>query len=189
MTKLTIPTAKKATVFNALKTANTAFNMIYRGEREDRQAIHTVYGGANLFKYNTAQALSDIALQSLMQYAPNFAEFGSAFQLKGHEYLPSGESEQQALAAALDQLPDEALKQHPAGFSYRIYKKVIAKLKKEGVEDFRIDFEDGYGNRPDEEEDQTAVSAAREVARGMAENTLPPFIGIRIKPFTEELKE
>jgi hypothetical protein len=30
-----------------------------------------------------------------------------------------------------------------------VYSRVIEKLKREPVEDFRIDFEDGYGNRPD----------------------------------------
>src|SRR6185436_20042639 len=59
----------------------------------------------------------------------------------------------------------------------------------EPVEDFRADFEDGYGNRPDAEEDGHAESAAREMAAGTANGTLPPFIGIRIKPFTEELRD
>ena len=39
------------------------------------------------------------------------------------------------------------------------------KLAREPVEDFRIDFEDGFGARPDAEEDATAVAAA---ARGGA---------------------
>src|SRR5581483_7006321 len=38
------------------------------------------------------------------------------------------------------------------------------------------------------EEDDHTVAAAAQVVRGMNEGTLPPFIGIRIKPFTEELK-
>ena len=66
---------------------------------------------------------------------------------------------------------------------------MVQKLKSEATEDFRIDFEDGYGNRTNEEEDATAIEAASEVAKGMEEGTLPPFIGIRIKPFTEEMKE
>jgi citrate lyase beta subunit len=57
------------------------------------------------------------------------------------------------------------------------------------VEDFRIDYEDGYGSRPDAEEDGHAQSAPEEVVKGLAEGTLPPFIGIRIKPFSEELRE
>jgi len=76
----------------------------------------------------------------------------------------------------------------PAWFAHAIYNRVSEKLRREPVEDFRIDFEDGYGNRPDDEEDGHAASAALEVATGMENGTLPPFIGIRIKPFTEELR-
>ena len=75
------------------------------------------------------------------------------------------------------------------GFSKKIYNKVIEKLKSEAIEDFRIDFEDGYGNRSDAEEDETARVVALELAKGMAAGSLPPFIGIRIKPFTDEMKE
>ncbi len=63
-----------------------------------------------------------------------------------------------------------------------------AKLQREPVEDFRIDFEDGYGNRPDTEEDTHAVQAARNVTRGLGTPLFPPFVGIRIKPFTEALR-
>jgi citrate lyase beta subunit len=70
----------------------------------------------------------------------------------------------------------------------RIYVRVIEKLTREPVEDFRIDFEDGFGSRPDEEEDRFAKSTADDVASGLAAGTLPPAIGIRIKPLNEELK-
>jgi citrate lyase beta subunit len=186
---LSISEDKKASIFSDLKTANLAFNKIYRGDREDRQPIHTVYGGANLFKSNTTQVLGGIALKSLLHYAPNFVEFAQAFQLNGHKQLPTNTTDQEQLINDLNALSPSELKNHPAGFSFIIYQKVIAKLKKEGVEDFRIDFEDGFGNRSDKEEDDTAIFAANQVALGLKENTLSPFIGIRIKPFTEELKE
>jgi citrate lyase beta subunit len=70
----------------------------------------------------------------------------------------------------------------------RIYPRVVAKLQREPVEDFRIDFEDGFGNRPEEEEDRFARATAREVAAAFADGTLPDGIGIRIKPLGEELK-
>jgi hypothetical protein len=54
------------------------------------------------------------------------------------------------------------------------------------VEDFRIDFEDGFGARSDAEEDATAKDAARETARALVQRILPPFIGIRVKSFNEE---
>ncbi|HVK83608.1 MAG TPA: hypothetical protein VM513_05850 [Kofleriaceae bacterium] len=69
----------------------------------------------------------------------------------------------------------------------KVYDRVLDKLRREAVEDFRIDFEDGYGNRPDEEEDGHAAAAAEQVATGYSGNTLPPFIGIRIKPLTRDL--
>lgn len=187
--KLSITPDKKVHVFNSLKFANQAFNKIYKGDREDRQPIHTVYGGANLFKSNTTDVLGKVALKSLLHYAPNFVEFGQAFRLRGSEKLPSNPQEQEELSKELSSLSHDQLKKHYAGFSYNIYQKVISKLETEGVEDFRIDFEDGFGNRTDKEEDETAVFAATQVAKGIEDGTLSPFIGIRIKPFTEELKE
>ena len=77
----------------------------------------------------------------------------------------------------------------PERLADAIYARVVEKLRREPVEDLRLDFEDGYGVRPDSEEDATAKSAAVEVAKGFAEGTLPPFIGIRIKPLNEEMKQ
>src|SRR5262249_26838354 len=56
-------------------------------------------------------------------------------------------------------------------------------LRVEPVEDYRIDFEDGYGIRPEAEEDGHAQTAAEEVAKAMAQSSLPPSMGIRIKSF------
>ncbi|MBA3392623.1 MAG: phosphoenolpyruvate kinase [Deltaproteobacteria bacterium] len=75
----------------------------------------------------------------------------------------------------------------PGELAPKVYERVREKLGREPVEDFRIDFEDGYGNRPDAEEDGHAAAAAAEVAAGLAAGTLPPFIGIRIKPLTRDL--
>ena len=75
----------------------------------------------------------------------------------------------------------------PGELAPKVYERVRAKLGREPVEDFRIDFEDGYGNRLDDEEDGHAVAAAKQVAAGMVANTLPPFLGIRIKPLSGEL--
>ena len=142
----------------ALKAANESFAARYPGERIDRQPVHTVYGGANLFKHTTAGKLGQLALRSLDAYAPDAA----------------------SLARALG-IEDAALAE-------KVYARVRAKLEREAVEDFRIDFEDGFGNRPDDEEDAVAIQAAKEVAIGMKEGGLPPFLGIRIKPLNEELR-
>lgn len=60
---------------------------------------------------------------------------------------------------------------------------VEAKLAEQPVEDLRLDFEDGYGARPDDEEDADAVLAAQRVAQAVAAGTAPPFVGIRFKCF------
>jgi citrate lyase beta subunit len=123
-----------------------------------RQPLHTVYGGAHLFKADIARRLGERALSALEEHgAP--AEFGAAFGLD----------------------VDAAL-------ARTIRDRVAAKLRREPVEDFRIDFEDGYGNRPDAEEDGHAAAAAAEVARGHREGLLPPYVGIRIKPLGGELR-
>jgi citrate lyase beta subunit len=97
-----------------------------------------------------------------------------------------------ALKALEDYAPDSTEFSRAVGIppelSSPVYDRVIAKLRREPVEDFRIDFEDGYGNRPDAEEDGHAGAAGVEVAKGLAAGTLPPFIGIRIKPLNEELR-
>jgi hypothetical protein len=69
-----------------------------------------------------------------------------------------------------------------------VYTRVSAKLEREPVEDYRVDFEDGYGYRPDAEEDSHAVTAARELSAGIGQPQFPPYIGIRIKPLTEALR-
>ena len=97
-----------------------------------------------------------------------------------------------ALKALQEHAPDAATLAGAVGLDAfiadRIYPRVIEKLTREPVEDFRIDFEDGFGNRPDHEEDGFAQIAANEVAAGLRDRTLPPSIGIRIKPLNEELK-
>ncbi|MBP6001842.1 MAG: hypothetical protein KA746_00275 [Pyrinomonadaceae bacterium] len=64
--------------------------------------------------------------------------------------------------------------------------RVAAKLQNEPIEDLRIDFEDGYGVRSDDEEDGHAASTARETTLAMANDALPPFFGIRIKALSPE---
>ena len=175
-------------LFNSLKTANIKFQQTYPGDKPDRQAVHTVYGGANLFKSDTCIKMGDIALKSLQTYAPDFVTLAKVLKMEGYEELPDDEKKIAKLVKKLDKMEEAERHAYPAWLPYTVYHKIIQKLKTEAVEDFRIDFEDGFGNRPDEEEDTTAINAASELAMGMNEKTISPFIGIRIKPFTEDLK-
>ena len=183
----TISSKKRKDIFDKLKKANQKFQKIYPGDTPERQAVHTVYGGANLFKSDSAGVLGKRALESFLFYSRNFIEFGRIFNLEGIGKIQNNNDQQ--TADEYFSLNTEQKKLHPLHLSHEVYQKVINKLEREAIEDFRIDFEDGYGNRSNEEEDETAKLAALEVAEGMKNNTLPPFIGIRIKPFTEEMKE
>jgi citrate lyase beta subunit len=62
-----------------------------------------------------------------------------------------------------------------------IVARVRRKLTEEPIEDLRIDFEDGYGARPDGTEDADAAAAGAALAHSRPEDTTPPFTGIRIK--------
>ncbi len=155
--KTTLSPDALAQATRGLAEANEGFSERYPGESGTRQPVHSFYGGAHLFRADTAQKLGALALQALDQYAPDAATLARCLQIDI------------SLAA-------------------RIYAAVRDKLRREPVEDYRIDFEDGFGVRADAEEDGHAAQAAREVAAGTRAGSLPPFIGIRIKPLTEELR-
>ncbi len=121
------------------------------GDSLDRQPVHVVYGGAQLFKAETPARLGTLALDLIRNYTPNAEAFAQCLGLD------------RKLASS-------------------VFERTVAKLEREPVEDFRIDFEDGYGYRSDTEEDGHARSAALALQQA---SKLPPFIGIRIKPLTE----
>ncbi len=117
--------------------------------------MHTVYGGAHLFTADIVAKFRDASLRSLQEYAPTARLFAAATGLQGD-----------------------------SSFQEKIYRRVLAKLEREPVEDYRIDFEDGFGDRSEKEEDHHATRCAVEMAGAQTTNLLPPFIGIRIKPIT-----
>src|SRR3954452_24464905 len=151
--KLSIGQNEKETLLNELRTANVRFQKTYPGDKPDRQPVHTVYGGANLFTSDTCVRLGEIALKNLQTYAPNFVVLAKVLHLQGHEQLPSSQKDIEELTQKLDRLGEAERKKETSWLSYAVYNKIINKLKTEPVEDFRIDFEDGFGNRPDDEED------------------------------------
>jgi citrate lyase beta subunit len=153
----TIPEAALASFLAPLDKANARTASHFPGESPARQPVHTVYGGAHLFKADIASKLGAVALKALQDHAPDPATLAEVFGL------------------------DESL-------AKRIHVRVVEKLATEPVEDYRIDFEDGFGQRPDNEEDAAVLAAADEVAAGLRANILPPGIGIRIKPLSEEFK-
>jgi citrate lyase beta subunit len=117
-----------------------------------------VYGGAQLFRADSARKIGALALKSLAQYAPDPETLAAALGIAEASSDPG-----------------------------RLRARIVDKLTREPVEDYRIDFEDGYGHRPDAEEDGHCASVGTEVADGFRRGALPPFVGIRIKPVSAEL--
>jgi citrate lyase beta subunit len=187
--KNSLSNASLASVTERLQTANNSFIANYPGESGRRQPVHTVYGGAHLFKSDSAQRLGKVAARALAENASDFVVFARALGLPLSDQLPDVLDYATGLKNRLENDASAVREENKAAWmAHTIYTRVQEKLNREPVEDFRIDFEDGYGNRPDDEEDGHAESAALEVAKGMNDGTLPPFIGIRIKPFNEELR-
>ena len=75
-----------------LRQANEEFSRHYPGETGRRQPVHTVYGGAHLFKSDSAQRLGSLARRSLDQFAPDFLTFARAIDLPGASELPETRS-------------------------------------------------------------------------------------------------
>ena len=75
-------------ILNELADANQSFESDYPGKSLLRQPVHTIYGGAHLFKTDTAQKMGKLAIKNLNDFAPNFVTFAHALELKGAESLP-----------------------------------------------------------------------------------------------------
>ncbi|GAA2752415.1 DUF6986 family protein [Kitasatospora cinereorecta] len=143
--------AARAAVEALLAPVDADLARRYPGEPGTRQPVHTVYVPADAFDADTVRSWGSQALEAFDTHAATPEQLAAALG------VPAG-----ALLAD-------------------VHARVRAKLEREPIEDLRIDFEDGYGPRPDAEEDAAAVRAARLVAAAVADGTAPPYIGIRIK--------
>ncbi|MDH6710382.1 citrate lyase beta subunit [Kitasatospora sp. MAA19] len=143
--------AARAAVEALLAPVDADLARRYPGDTGTRQPVHTVYVPADAFAADTVREWGRQALEAFDTHAGTPAE----------------------LARALGVADDDLLAD--------VHARVRAKLEREPIEDLRIDFEDGYGPRPDAEEDAAAVRTAELVATAVAEGAAPPYIGIRIK--------
>ena len=121
-------------------------------ELPEEAPVHVLYGGAHLYRADSPAKLARLARAAMDTWGKDDALFA--------RLVGVSEGSADGLASELAQ-------------------RVREKLAKSPVEKACIDFEDGYGPRPDEEEDAEAVRAAGELARApLAPRTL---LGIRIK--------
>ena len=62
----------------SLTAANHEFSNRYPGDSGHRQPVHTVYGGAHLFKADLCRKMGAIAEKTLAEYAPDAATLALA---------------------------------------------------------------------------------------------------------------
>lgn len=123
------------------------------------EPVHVIYGGADRYTSETPAKLGRLARAAMQNWAADARTFAEAMGL-----------------------PDDE------GFSAAVYERTLAKLSSEPIEDLRIDFEDGYGFRTDEEEDADAARSAAELAKAFSEGTITRHCGFRIKSFADETR-
>ena len=125
-----------------------------------RRAIHSFYGGAQLFTAETPAKLGKIALRYFDEYAASPADLARIHQWSFSPHIVE-----------------------------RVHERVRIKLATDAIEEYRIDFEDGFGARSDSAEDAEAVRTATEVATVVASGARVPGLGIRIKALDQDTGE
>src|SRR6185437_4131625 len=139
------------------------------------------------FKASPSRPAATITSYHEPMRQPVHVVYGGAHLFKSDTTSKLGELAQRALA---EYAPDAATLAEAVGIrddlAATVYQRVVEKLRREPVEDYRIDFEDGFGIRSDAEEDSAADAAAAQLSTGFEGGTLPPFIGLRVKSFAPE---
>lgn len=141
-----------------LELANRALSLdadMAKSKHRFRQPIHVMYGGAHLFSEKTFEKIAAMAKQAFDYAAID------------HKALKSISNEDWS-----------------ESFSAEVYSRIQQKLATSPVEDYRVDFEDGYGVRSDDEEDRHAKAAAHTMIAVAGKKYSPSNMGLRIKPLS-----
>ncbi|WP_261623778.1 HpcH/HpaI aldolase/citrate lyase family protein [Nesterenkonia marinintestina] len=157
-----------------LATTDELLRTRYPGERDVRQPVHTVYVPADTYTPDLPQRWGRQAVEAV-------EEHGGLVRLA--QQVLDGSRRGPGLIAAPERAGADGADGADDGSAEaeRLADAVDRKLRTEPVEDLRIDFEDGFGDRSDEEEDHWARTAAEYAARGLAAEAAPGSIGIRFK--------
>ncbi|GAA1201506.1 DUF6986 family protein [Prauserella alba] len=142
------------------------------------QPVHTVYVPADSWHPGLPGEWGERALTAVERHGgmQALAErvLRAAEQEPGLVRTPGVAQDPQSASVS----PVAAREQAAAGLA----EAVTTKLHTEPIEDLRLDFEDGFGDRSDDEEDHWAAEAGRRVGRTRGAPA-PRRIGLRIKCF------
>src|SRR5260370_40166882 len=86
--KISLSETSLQEIAETLRASNQTFTDEYPGETGRRQPVHTGYGGAHLFRADTAQRLGQVAERSFAENASDFVVFAGAVGLPGGEVIP-----------------------------------------------------------------------------------------------------
>ncbi len=168
-----------------VRIGNDAFARHFTGASSRWQPVHTLYWGAHRFRADSFARLGAAARASFAKYAEDPAQLARALGFPGADALPRDRVGLEQIATRFADDPVALADELPqAWLAWAVHARVREKLERAPIEDLRIDFEDGYGIRPDAEEDADAEACARAVAAGIARGEASAGLGIRIKALT-----
>jgi len=146
--------------------------------------LHVLYGGAHLFRPNTPPKLAAMARTAMSTWGSDPIAFARAIGLAEDSMTRALPSPEERHGVAFEQL------------AHDVAARVRTKLEHHPIERLCIDFEDGYGPRPDDEEDADASRTGEALAEYLAgarthdaasSTRAPhPTFGIRIKALAIE---
>src|SRR5881394_3888539 len=134
--KLSLSETSLNAIDKKLHANNVAFVSLYPGEEGRRQPVHTVYGGAHLFRADSGRRLGQVAERSLTEYAPDFVVFARAIGLPLADQLPDVLDYASGLKNRLENDAAAVREENKAAWlAHTIYARVYEKLRREPVED------------------------------------------------------
>lgn len=152
---------------------------------EADQPVHTLYWPADRFDVDTVANAGAEALRLFDNFA---ATPPILWEVVGGRRVPASAGMERLDAQRFGSDPGRMKRESfDAWLSHALHRRTRQRLESQAVEDVRIDFEDGYGNRPDSVEDTHADRAGEAVAKAVASGRLCPRVGIRIKALTPDL--
>src|SRR2546430_13294674 len=134
-------------VNQSLRASNSAFMNIYPGETGRRQPVHTVYGGAHLFRGDSAQRLGQVAERALIENAPDFVVFARAIGLPRCGELPDVLDYATGLRHRLETDAEAVREENPAAWlAHTIYTRVPEEIQTGPSRSLRMRFSERFSH-------------------------------------------
>jgi len=147
---MTLPDEVLREMDEMLAPADAALAAGWPGEPATRQPVHTLYLPVDAPLVSGGNVVGDIGAAALAAVADDDA--ASMAQLTGLDVQLVGQ----------------------------VWPRVLDKLARQPLEDLRLDLEDGYGLRADEDEDRDAARAGQVLA-SLTDDSAPLVCGVRVK--------